>query len=148
LKLPPELFRWQFSILISKLFISICFEGPDPNTIGNLFYGSKGYMEIDLDGEWRTFMGQNRELGPAGKGTGNMFQNFVDAIGANDRTKLEGDIEIGHYSCSLVHLANISYRLGRNLKFNPEKEEFVGDNEANRMLTREYRAPFVVPVIS
>ncbi len=115
------------------------------NTIGNLFYGSKGYMTIDLSGNWKTYMGKEREPGPEGKGTGNLFQNFVDTIRTNDRSILEGDIQEGHYSCSLVHLANISYRLGRTLNFDATTEKFIGDNEANQMLDRDYRSPFVVP---
>ena len=54
-------------------------------------------------------------------------------------------IENGFYSCALVHLGNISYRLGRSLDFDPATMRFPHDDEANRMLTREYRAPFVVP---
>jgi hypothetical protein len=49
------------------------------------------------------------------------------------------------YSCALIHLANISYRLGRSLDFDPKSMKFVNDNEANAMLTKEYREPFVVP---
>ena len=48
-------------------------------------------------------------------------------------------------STTLVHLANASYRLGRSLKFDPMKEEVVGDEEATRMLRGSYRAPYVVP---
>ena len=44
-----------------------------------------------------------------------------------------------------MHLGNISYRLGRTLSFDPLKMEFINDAEANAMLTRKYRAPFVVP---
>ena len=53
-----------------------------------------------------------------------------------------------HISCTLVHLANASYRLGRTLNFDPETEEVIGDREANRLLRdadRGYRRPFVVP---
>ncbi|MHC4568540.1 MAG: hypothetical protein ACYTE3_22610 [Planctomycetota bacterium] len=45
-----------------------------------------------------------------------------------------------------MHLANISYRLGRSLDFDPVEQRFVNDDEANAMLTRKYRKPFVVPV--
>ncbi|HON01229.1 MAG TPA: gfo/Idh/MocA family oxidoreductase, partial [Acidobacteriota bacterium] len=45
----------------------------------------------------------------------------------------------------LCHLANISYRLGRSLRFDPATERFVGDEEADAMLSRRYREPFVVP---
>ena len=76
-----------------------------------------------------------------------MFQNYVDTIRSNDKSKLEGSIEEGHYSCSLMHLANISYRVGRRLHFDPDKEVFLNDKEADAMLTRDYRHPFVVPKI-
>jgi hypothetical protein len=44
-----------------------------------------------------------------------------------------------------VHLANTSYRLGRTLKFDPEGEKVIGDEEATKMLRGTYRAPYVVP---
>jgi hypothetical protein len=47
----------------------------------------------------------------------------------------------------LCHLANVSYRLGRKLKVDPKSEKFVGDLEADAMLTRQYRSPFIVPEI-
>ena len=48
--------------------------------------------------------------------------------------------------CStLMHLGNISYRLGRAINFDPVKLEITGDKEAAAMMTRNYRAPFVVP---
>ena len=55
------------------------------------------------------------------------------------------DVEEGHYSSALCHLANVSYRLGRSLDFDPVQGRFPGDPEANAMLTRIYRRPFVVP---
>jgi hypothetical protein len=61
---------------------------------------------------------------------------------------LNAPIEEGHISCALVHLANASYRLGRALRFDPETEQVVGDEEANRLLAdgdRGYRPPFQVP---
>ena len=54
------------------------------------------------------------------------------------------DIEEGYRSTALPHMANISYRLGRELKFDGSKEKFVNDEEANGMLSREYREPYVV----
>jgi len=115
------------------------------NNIGNIFYGSEGYMTIDSSGQWKTYMGKNREPGPDGSGGGNMFQNFVDAIRADNRDLLEGDITEGHYSCALIHMANTSYRLGRSLDFDPQTERYVDDEAANAMLTRDYRAPYVIP---
>lgn len=56
-----------------------------------------------------------------------------------------GPVESAHYSSALAHLANICFRLGRRLEFDPRRERLVGDAEADRMLTREYRRPFVAP---
>ncbi len=116
------------------------------NVIGNLFYGSEGYMEKSTS-EWKTFMGKHRDPGPTGGGFGNHYQNYIDAIRANDPTILSISIEEGFYSCANIHLANISYRLGRTINFDPEKQVIIGDEEASKMLTREYREPFVVPEI-
>ncbi len=61
---------------------------------------------------------------------------------------LNAPIEEGHISSALVHLANASYRLGRSLRFDPETEQVIGDDEANSLLRdgdRMYRAPFTVP---
>jgi len=95
--------------------------------------------------EWKTHMGKGREPGESGSGLGDHYQNFIDAIRADDPSLLTTTIEEGHYSCALVHLANISYRLGRSLDFDPQAGRFVGDDEANAMLRRDYRPPFVVP---
>ena len=54
-------------------------------------------------------------------------------------------IHEGHLSAALPHMANIAYRVGRQLKFDGKTERFVGDAEADQLLTREYRAPYVVP---
>jgi hypothetical protein len=58
---------------------------------------------------------------------------------------LSAEIEEGALSCVLVHLANISYRLGRTLHWDEKTWTVKGDAEANKMLTREYRKPYVVP---
>jgi hypothetical protein len=58
---------------------------------------------------------------------------------------LRAEIEEGAISMTLVHLANISYRLGRTLHFDSQAMKCKGDEEANAMFRREYRKPFVVP---
>jgi len=58
---------------------------------------------------------------------------------------LTADVEIGVISANMCHLANISYRLKRRLTFDPKTWKFAGDAEANKMLTREYRKPYIVP---
>ena len=113
--------------------------------IGNIFYGDKGYMVINGYNDYKTFLGKNREPGPARKEGGDHYLNFVQAVRAKDEKLLNGPVETAHLAASLAHLGNISYRLGRTLDFDPIKEKFVDDKKANEMLTRKYRAPFIVP---
>jgi predicted dehydrogenase len=126
------------------------FGRPPGNNIGNIFYGSEGYL-VMAGGQWQTFMGKSREPGLSGQETGNPdrehYQNFIDAIRADDPFILRGNVQDGHHSCSLIHLANTSYRLGRSLDFDPTRQRCVDDAEANAMLSRDYRAPFVVPKV-
>jgi len=129
--------------------------------IGNLFYGTKGWVWIDGDGrKWQSYFGRKDEKGPGAdvpKTQGGSdplvltsteyphYQNFIDAIRANDPQLLACDALEGHLSSSLPHLANVSYRVGRALAFDGRTESIVGDAEANKLLTREYRKPYVIP---
>ncbi|MEO7145545.1 MAG: Gfo/Idh/MocA family oxidoreductase [Bryobacteraceae bacterium] len=117
----------------------------DSNTIGNLFYGSKGYLAIDGYADYKTWLGRDQEPGPAGHQGGDHFLNFIDAVRSRKRGDLNAEIEEGAISTTLVHLANISYRVGRELHFDAETYSCTGDREATEMFTRHYRAPFVVP---
>ena len=121
-------------------------DGKPGNTVGNLFYGSKGYMSIDGYGQYKTFLGKDQQAGPAGNEDGNNWANFIAALRSRKQSDLNAEIEEGALSCNLVHLANMSYRLGRTLTWDSETLTCVGDAEANAMLKRKYRAPFVVPV--
>ncbi len=70
--------------------------------------------------------------------------NFIDCI--RTRKKPNTDVEQGHYSVLLCHLANISYRVGnQKLTFDPETESFINVPEANKYLKRAYRAPWIIP---
>lgn len=69
-------------------------------------------------------------------------QNFVDCI--RSRRRPVADVEIGHRSATVCHLGNIAMRLGRKLRWDPAREEFIGDADANRMKSRPRRAPWRV----
>jgi predicted dehydrogenase len=122
-----------------------CTNLEDGAGVGNIFYGSEGYMVVKGYSSYETYLGKDREPGPKGNAGGDHYQNFIDAVRARDKALQNGPVETAHLSSALAHLGNISYRLGRQLDFDPKSERFVGDEEANRMLTRDYRAPFVVP---
>jgi len=117
----------------------------DSNTVGNTFYGSKGYLAIDGYGQYKTWLGKDQEPGPARTEGGNNWANFIEAVRSRKQSDLNAPIEEGYMSTVLVHLANISYRLGRTLEFDAQNLSCKGDPEATRMFTRQYRAPFVVP---
>lgn len=64
-------------------------------------------------------------------------ENWLDCIKSRERCIC--DVEIGHRSVSVCHMGNISMRLGRPLKWDPEKEQFVGDEQANRLMYKPMR---------
>jgi predicted dehydrogenase len=116
--------------------------------IGDIFYGTEGILTITSYTTWQTLFPKGRdqmEPGPGGSGGGDHFDNFIQAVKSRDVKSLNGPIEDGHLSSAYCHLGNIAYRLGRKLHINPSTESFVNDPEADAMLTRNYRAPFVVP---
>lgn len=68
------------------------------------------------------------------------MRNFLDCVKSRQRTV--ADPEVMHYSMMTVHAANICMWLKRSLKFDPVKEEFIGDDEANRLRSRAMREPY------
>ncbi|MEP1087554.1 Gfo/Idh/MocA family oxidoreductase [Algoriphagus sp.] len=131
----------------------------DGATVGNIFYGDKGYLVVDGYDKFKTYLGNDRTPGISGDdggaaasgmdrgagGTDGHFTNFIEAVRAHDKSILNGPVETAHLSSGLAHLGNIAYRLGRVLDFDPKSETFVNDPEADKMLTREYRPGFEVP---
>lgn len=101
-----------------------------------------GYKTILCDED-----GTNRREGPAYDKGGDHYGNFIDAVKARDPNLLAAPIEEGHYSSALCHLGMIAVRLGRSPDFDRATERFVGDDDANRMLTRDYRPRFEVPEV-
>ncbi len=118
------------------------------NTVGNVFYGSNGYLAIDGYVKYDSWIGKDAEPGPSRKEGGDHFANFIDAVRSRRRQDLTAEIEEGAISTTLVHLANISYKTGRTLQFDEKTYSCLGDAEATRMFTREYRKPFTVPKLA
>jgi predicted dehydrogenase len=117
----------------------------DSDRIGNLFYGSKGYLAVDSYQSYKSWLGRAGEPGPSNNRGGDHFLNFIEAVRSRKRESLNADIEEGAISAVLVHLANVSYRVGRTLHFDAATMMCTGDAEANALLTRQCREPFVVP---
>ena len=118
------------------------------DTIGNIFYGKKGIVAMNGYDSYKSWLGPEHEEGPSAVRAGNNWQNFIDVVRSRDKSKLNAPVEEGHMSCTLFHLANASYRLGRTIHFKPDTQEINGDEEARILLRdgdRGYRAPYVVP---
>jgi predicted dehydrogenase len=126
-------------------------EGPEGS--GNCFiYSDKGWMSIGFGG-FRTYFGKDNEPGPSlsdsdfpDEEKSDNWKNFIDCVRSRKVEELDCDIAEGHLSAAIGHLGVISCRTGRKLEFDPETEKFVDDPEADKLLTRTYREPYVMPV--
>lgn len=71
------------------------------------------------------------------------YRNFLNAIDA--RSRPVSDIEQGYITATACILANMACKLGRTLEWDPDKGRVVGDDQANRLLARPYRSPWIHP---
>lgn len=117
---------------------------------GNVFYGTEGYMVFSRRGAFSTFLGPKSKPGPTeGKelrgqtGYPQHMANFLDAV--RNRTPTNAPPETAHRSCALVHLGEIAFQTRGRLDFDPATERFVDCEEADRLLTKSYRAPYGLP---
>ena len=141
-------------------------ETPDPKyPWGATFYGDKGTLkagvmsydfkplgggepihqdvayELEQYPEDKTEKRLERHVAPALR---RHMQDFLAAIASRGRPV--ADIEQGHISSASCIMANLALRLGRTLAWDPAAGRVAGDPEANRLLQRPYRAPWVHPV--
>lgn len=118
--------------------------------VGTIFLGTEGTMIFPDYSSYYTFLGLRREAGPsafeAGSPSSNLphFRNWVSAVRSRRRKDLTADIEQGHLSSALCHLANISYRVDRTVHFDPMQETFINDVDADVLLIRPEREGFAV----
>ncbi|MGC4054981.1 MAG: Gfo/Idh/MocA family oxidoreductase [Paludibaculum sp.] len=150
-KITPEVLTTLYHYPDEKKLIQFevrpwCTNSEDGASVGNIFYGSEGYMVIKGYDTYETYLGQKKEKGPSGKAGGDHYANWIKAIRSRKTEDQHGPVETAHLASGLAHLGNISYRLGRVLNFDPGKEKFVNDKEADTHLTRNYRKGFEVPV--
>jgi len=111
---------------------------------GVLFTGTKGEVEVNR-GHIRTVPEElkDQQIGPDEihlYESRNHYVDWLDAI--RKRSRPICDIETGCRSVTVCHLGNIAYKLGRPFKWDPEREELVGDAGASRLLSRPMRSPW------
>jgi hypothetical protein len=71
--------------------------------------------------------------------------NWMDCI--KTRKQPIAPVEVGHRSCSACLLHHIVMKLNRKVNWDPDKEQFINDDEANKMLSRPQRSPYVIKTI-
>jgi len=106
---------------------------------GAAFYGTNGLLVIGHSVGWKLYGPRNKLLGER-SGSADLaahHQNFLNAIRGGE--KLNAEAAVGHLSATLVHLANISARVGKTLHFDPVREQIINDAEANALVRRKYR---------
>ena len=105
--------------------------------------GTKNITYKGTDGELPGKVGTAKPSNmPAYKGKGGIFGDFLHCV--KTREQPFRNVEVAHRACSVCHLGNIAYWLKRSLKWDPVKEEVVGDAEANRWLDRPKREPWAL----
>ena len=111
---------------------------------GTAFYGTEG--SLIATGDEFTVFGPDGSVSLRVKDSGGSHEgNFLECV--KSRKLPNADVEIGRQSTMLCHLGNISYKLGRDVKFDPKTETFPGDAEASRMLAKTYREAWPMPKV-
>jgi len=109
--------------------------------------GTKGMMYLGRHGGgWQVYDADNKVVDSRYGRQGDKWHqdNFIQCVRTRERPN--ADVEQGHYSALLCHMANISYLTGnRKLALDPKTETFVDAPEANKYLKRTYREPWVIP---
>ena len=106
------------------------------------FEGDEGWVETGDSGQIETYpvslLQERKFLG--GYPADNHVREFLDCL--KSRRQPISTAGVAHQAITACHAANVCVRLGRPVKWDPAKEEFIGDEEANRLRTRPYRQPW------
>jgi predicted dehydrogenase len=118
--------------------------------MGVTFEGTKGKIYVnrgELEGDPKALL--DSKIGPEGihlYKSDDHFRNFIDCVISREPTA--APVEVAHRSLTICHLGNIAMRLNREkLRWDPRTEQIIGDDEAARMLSRPYRAPWTLGAI-
>jgi len=128
--------------------------GPEAREHGIAFHGEQGVLVVDRDG-WevlaetdqidkkiRVYKSSGLPRQSASREDYHFLhvQNFYDCM--RTRKRPNSDVEIGHNSMIACHLGNIAFRLGRQVNWDVENEKIIGDAEAQKYVSKPYRAPW------
>ncbi|MBM4018198.1 MAG: Gfo/Idh/MocA family oxidoreductase [Planctomycetes bacterium] len=124
----------------------------EKHNIGCYFYGTEGTLHLGWQDGW-TFYPLKKGAAPIhvepqlnkpdDQNIKELWDDFLRAIENSARPVC--DIEIGHRSTNMSLLGMLSWKLGRSVQWDGEKEQIIGDPEASKLLRRQYRAPWKYP---
>ncbi|MEX0321627.1 MAG: Gfo/Idh/MocA family protein [Puniceicoccaceae bacterium] len=126
----------------------------EKGSIGCYFFGDKGVLHVGWKDGWTFHPARNSQQTihvdavlhePSSQNVPELWADFIDAI--ENKRKPVSDIEIGHWSTTMSLLGIVSWKLGRSVEWDGDKELCPGDAEANALLRREYRDPWVYPEV-
>jgi predicted dehydrogenase len=124
----------------------------EKHSLGSYYYGSKGMLHIGWRDGWTFYPSNKRDKivhedsqlqQPDGHNIGLLWTDFLESI--EGKTKAVAGIEVAHGSSVLALLGMVSWRAGRSLNWDGAREQIINDDEANKLLSRPYRAPWVYP---
>jgi predicted dehydrogenase len=124
----------------------------EKHSLGSYYYGSKGMLHIGWRDGWTFYPSNKRDKivhedsqlqQPDGHNIGLLWTDFLESI--EGKTRAVAGIEFAHRSSVLALLGMVSWRAGRSLNWDGAREQIINDDEANKLLSRPYRAPWVYP---
>jgi len=122
--------------------------------VGCYFYGTKGTFHMAWQDGWTFYpVGRGQKViheepqlhQPDSQNIKELWADFLQAIETGSRPVC--DIEIGHRSTNMSLLGMLSYKIGRSIKWDGKKEVIIDDPQANELLRRDYRKPWVYPQV-
>lgn len=156
---PDSLFNTAESFAIDYVYANGVTMNVSSKQPGIIFEGSEGWIGFEgwraplkasdkklldseiKESEWHAYR-PSEIVKRTDFGLGGEHRNFVDCV--KSRQRCYAPAETGHRTISVAHIGNIAIQLNRKLKWNPDKEQFVGDDEANALLSRKQREPWTI----
>lgn len=126
----------------------------EKHKIGSYYYGEKGVLHIGWRDGWTFYPtdskaaithGDAKLQEPDGHNIALLWEDFIDAI--EKKRKPVADVESGHRATTLPLLGMLSWKLGRSIEWDGDKEQIIGDEAANKLLSRPYRGPWEYPAV-
>ncbi|MGB0760375.1 MAG: hypothetical protein ACPGPS_12595 [Rubripirellula sp.] len=126
--------------------------GPEKSSVGCHFYGTKGTFHMGWRDGWTFYPADEKKSPihqkavhkePDGHSIDLLWADFVDAIETGQRPTC--DVQIGHDATNMSLLGMLSLKLGRSIQWDGAQERVVGDDEANRLLSRPYENGWSYP---